>query len=203
MPKKPLPTTINQTAIGDDNIQIVSNKNVVNQTTIQRISNFFTRDKETVDQRNRRIMLGHVENFWVKGILEKSLHGAALLELGMKEDSDALTYPWAIKREANKETLPAGTSMLEIFQEIGMGRSLLILGAPGSGKTTMALELTRQLIERAREDVTEAIPLYQSYFMDEESPLRLVAKSEVITHPKGCPTGKNRWPDDGGNYPEQ
>ena len=87
------------------------------------------------------------------------MHGAALLELGIKEDPDALTYPWAIKREATKETLPAGTSMLEIFQEIGMGRSLLILGAPGSGKTTMLLELTRQLIERAREDVTEPIPV--------------------------------------------
>src|SRR5258706_6007639 len=49
--------------------------------------------------------------------------------------------------------------MLEIFQEIGRGRSLLILGAPGSGKTTMLLELTRQLIERAREDVTEPIPV--------------------------------------------
>lgn len=49
--------------------------------------------------------------------------------------------------------------MLAIFQEIGMGRSLLILGAPGSGKTTMLLELTRQLIERAREDVTEPIPV--------------------------------------------
>jgi transcription termination factor Rho len=30
--------------------------------------------------------------------------------------------------------------MLEIFEEIGMGRSLLILGAPSSGKTTMLLE---------------------------------------------------------------
>lgn len=159
MAKKPQSPPIQQTAIGDGNIQIVGDKNVVNQTFIQKIFNIFRTDAETTDQRNRRIMLGHVENFWVKGILEKSLHGAALLDLGIKEDPDALNYPWAIKREANKETLPAGTSMLEIFQEIGMGRSLLILGAPGSGKTTMLLELTRQLIERAREDVTEPIPV--------------------------------------------
>jgi len=138
---------------------VVGDHNTVNQTIIQKFFNIFKSDAETTNQRNRRIMLGHVENFWVKGILEKSLHGAALLDLGIKEDPDALNYPWAIKREANKETLPAGTSVLEIFEEIGMGRSLLILGTPGSGKTTMLLELTRQLIERAREDVTEPIPV--------------------------------------------
>jgi hypothetical protein len=123
----------------------------------------FTNEKkesgETLDQRNRRIMLDHVENFWVKGILEKSLHGAALLELGIKEDPTAVNYPWTIKKESTNETLPAGKSMLEIFQEIGLGRSLLILGAPGSGKTTMLLELARQMNESARNDETEPIPV--------------------------------------------
>lgn len=70
---------------------------------------------ETLDQRNRRVMLDHVENFWVKGVLEKSLHGAALLEIGIKEDPGAVNYPWIIKRESTNETLPAGKSMLEIF----------------------------------------------------------------------------------------
>lgn len=159
MPKKKQPP-VQQTAIGDGNVQIFGDKNVVNQPIIQKFFNIFKSDAEVLEQRNRRIMLGHVENFWVKGILEKSLHGAALLELGIKEDPAAVkTYPWAIKREATKETLPAGMSMLKIFQEIGMGRSLLILGAPGSGKTTMLLELSRQLIERAREDMTEPIPV--------------------------------------------
>ncbi|HXQ38860.1 MAG TPA: hypothetical protein VN843_32960, partial [Anaerolineales bacterium] len=114
---------------------------------------------ETLDQRNRRVMLDHVENFWVRGVLEKSLHGAALLELGIKEDPSAVNYPWTIKKESTNETLPAGKSMLEVFKEIGMGRSLLILGAPGSGKTTILLELTRQLIQSARDDETEPIPV--------------------------------------------
>lgn len=113
---------------------------------------------ETLDQRNRRVMLDHMENFWVKGVLEESLHEMALLELGVKEEPTAVYHPWIIKKEIKGETLPAGKSMLEIFQEVGMGRSLLILGAPGSGKTTMLLELTRQLIERARNDKLAPIP---------------------------------------------
>lgn len=116
-------------------------------------------ETETLDQRNRRILLGHVENFWVKGVLEKSLHGAALLELGIKEEPEAVKYPWGIKKEGSDELLPSGKSMLEIFEQIGMGRSLLILGAPGSGKTTMLLDLARQFIERARKDENEPIPL--------------------------------------------
>lgn len=116
-------------------------------------------EAESLDQRNRRVMLNHVENFWVKGILEKSLHGAALLDLGIKDDPSAISYPWGIKRESTDETLPAGKSMLDIFEEIGAGRSLLILGAPGSGKTTMLLELARGLIEHARADETEPIPV--------------------------------------------
>jgi hypothetical protein len=159
MPKKSDTPVINQTVIGDGNVQIAGDHNTVNQTFIQKIFQFFAGDAETTEQRNRRIMLGHVENFWVKGILEKSLYGAALLDLGIKEEPDAVkTYPWAIKRESTQEILPAGIPMLEIFQTIGLGRSLLVLGAPGSGKTTMLLELTRQLIERARQDATEPIP---------------------------------------------
>ena len=63
-------------------------------------------------------MLNHVENFWIKGVLEKSLHGAALLELGIKQDRTAVHYPWAIKKEPTNETLRPGKSMLEIFSEM-------------------------------------------------------------------------------------
>ena len=131
-----------------------------NNTFIQKFFNIFKSDAETLEQRNRRILLNHVENAWIKGVLDASLHGAALLDLGIKQDPEAvIQYPWAIQKESTKETLPAGTSMLEIFDSIGMGRSLLILGAPGSGKTTMLLELARGLIARAREDVTQPIPM--------------------------------------------
>ena len=157
MPRKPQPP-VQQTAVGDGIVQVAGSNNTVT-STFTKIINIFKGDAETAEQRTRRILLNHVENFWVKGILEKSLHGVALLELGIKEDPDAVHYPWAICREATHEAIPAGTTMLEIFEQIGLGRSLLILGAPGAGKTTMLLELARLLIERARQDVTEPIPM--------------------------------------------
>jgi hypothetical protein len=163
--KKRLASSENKTVSinGDvkDSTVIIGDNNTVNKTTIiQKFFNIFKSDEETLEHRNRRILLNHVESAWIKGVLDASLHGAALLDLGIKPDPEAVTqYPWAIKKESTNETLPAGLSMLEIFDSIGMGRSLLILGAPGSGKTTMLLELARGLIARAREDVTQPIPM--------------------------------------------
>ena len=160
--KKPPSSENKNIAINGDvsGAVIIGDNNTVNQTIIQKFFNIFKSDAETLEQRNRRILLNHVENAWIKGVLDASLHGASLLDLGIKQDPEAVTkYPWAIKKESTDETLPAGTSMLDIFDNIGMGRSLLILGAPGSGKTTMLLELARQLIGRAREDVTYPIPM--------------------------------------------
>ena len=162
--KNPTPSANNNISIsGDvkDSAVIIGDNNTVNQNFFQKIVNYiFPGEKETLEHRNRRILLGHVENAWIKGVLDASLHGAALLDLGIKQDPEAVTkYPWAIKKESTEEALPVGTSMLEIFDSIGMGRSLLILGAPGSGKTTMLLELARQLIARARADVTQPIPM--------------------------------------------
>jgi hypothetical protein len=163
-PKKSTPSRNKTISIhGDVNNSAVfiGDNNTVNQTIIQKFFNIFKSDAETLEQRNRRILLNHVENAWIKGVLDASLYGAAMLDLGIKETPKAITnkYPWTLKKESTDETLPAGTSMLEIFDSIGMGRSLLILGAPGSGKTTMLLELARGLIARAREDVTQPIPM--------------------------------------------
>ncbi len=48
------------------------------------------------DLRNRQIMLQRVHDFWVKGVLEQSMHNEVLIELGME------TRPNGILRLANR-----------------------------------------------------------------------------------------------------
>jgi len=93
-------------------------------------------------------------------VLERSVHGTALLALGKELQLDAVAHPWASVLELPDQTsrrLAVGDTMSEVFDEIG--RALLILGAPGSGKTISMLELTRDLIDRAAEDHRQPVPV--------------------------------------------
>ena len=94
------------------------------------------------ERRNRQAMLKLVHDTWVKGVLEKSLYNEVLIELGMERADDAVVNPWDMVihvPEQEHRQLPKGTRIVDVFDE--MNQSLLILGEPGSGKTTMLLEL--------------------------------------------------------------
>jgi len=45
-----------------ESVVTAGNENTVNQTIIQKFFNIFKSDAETLEQRNRRILLGHVKN---------------------------------------------------------------------------------------------------------------------------------------------
>lgn len=151
------PQSIHQTASGDHNIQIAGRQN----TLIQIIKHLVFRDTEgQIALRNRRVMLAKVRTTWVKGLLEQSLHGIAMINVGIAYKPEAIQYPWdAIVQQPNRSPcpIPRGTKVIEVFDEVG--DELLILGAPGSGKTTMLLDLARDLITRAEEDEKLPIPV--------------------------------------------
>ncbi|MBD2017521.1 protein kinase [Microcoleus sp. FACHB-53] len=114
------------------------------------------------EYRHRQILLNKVKNYWIKGVLETSLHDKALIALGLEKRLDALDRPWGIvweTPEQPRQTLPPNTRIIDQFDQLGAGRTLLILGAPGAGKTTTLLELTRDLISRTEQDLNQSIPV--------------------------------------------
>ncbi len=138
-----------------------SQKGAAEATLGQKIANLLGGGSDdSRDQRNRQTMLDLVYDFWIKGVLENSLHGAALIDLGLEARPEAVDHPWQMvlqSSDLSQLAIPSGTKMIDIFNELK--RSLLILGEPGSGKTTMLLELARDLISRAKQDPTQPIPI--------------------------------------------
>jgi len=104
--------------------------------------------RDSLERRNRRAMLDRVKNDWIKGFLEQSLDGASLIQLRME---------YKPKTVQPSQPLSLGTKIAEIFDQAS--GELLILGEPGSGKTTMLLDLVRDLIARAEQDEMQPIPV--------------------------------------------
>jgi len=112
-------------------------------------------------QGNLRILLNKVRTFWIQGVLEKSIHHAVFINLEKEVRTDSVDHPWGMVLELpdnERHTLPPKTDIIEIFDQ--STRALLILGEPGSGKTTTLLDLARKLIGKAEQDISiEPIPV--------------------------------------------
>ncbi len=91
--------------------------------------------------------------------LGDSLEHEVRLQLGLKDSPGVLAYDPNLRLIGNQEDrpVPPSTSIHRLFEEAG-GR-LLILGAPGAGKTTMALELAKVLVEKAIANDQEPVPV--------------------------------------------
>ena len=110
-------------------------------------------------QRNRQAMIKRVRRDWIDGVLRKSLYQEVLISLGLQETPGAIARPFdtLVQRpNLQPQPLPAGTKIISVFEQAG--GSLLILGAPGAGKTTTLLELAQELLVRAEQDEKQPIP---------------------------------------------
>ncbi len=113
-----------------------------------------------VTRQNRRRLLTQIRTMWIEGVLEHSLHQAALMALNMQGQPDALSNPWHLESQETNQPphpLPPETSIVQVYDEAE--GSFLILGEPGAGKTTLLLELARTLVERAEADEHERLPV--------------------------------------------
>ena len=102
------------------------------------------------DLRNRRNLLAEVKKE-VIGRLTQSFHGE-LIKLLKETKPQAVQRPWddEVKVAAHRSVLlEPETEIIEVFDEEAIAGKLLILGAPGAGKTTTLLQLAGKLLDRA------------------------------------------------------
>ncbi|MEO0645384.1 MAG: NACHT domain-containing protein [Cyanobacteria bacterium J06650_10] len=158
----------------DDSNIVVGDRNVINQGPSYYTTNVFgtfeteqfsvrpSQQLSKDEYRWRQVLVQNVKRYWIEGVLEKSLHNQALIELGLEERAQAVASPIGAAEEfveGSGQPFPAGTHATDIFDGLGAGRTLLILGEPGAGKTTMLLKLTKTLIARIGDDFSQPIPV--------------------------------------------
>jgi Cdc6-like AAA superfamily ATPase len=113
------------------------------------------------EYQQRKILLGKVKQFWIEGFLKPSLQGIEAISLDLKARPDAIAdlsqgiEALSVELDASYERLKT----TQIYEEMGQGRTLLILGSPGAGKTIALLQLAQRLSERSEKDLSLPIPV--------------------------------------------
>ncbi len=116
---------------------------------------------------NRQVMLQRVKTYWLVGVLQESLHGAELIDLAMTYRTNAVASHLVtadyhqpdnlLPDELFDTPLPLGTHITRVYDE--SEGTLLIMGDPGAGKTTVLLQLVSDLLLRAQVNGRHPIPV--------------------------------------------
>ncbi|KOV84142.1 NACHT domain-containing NTPase [Nocardia sp. NRRL S-836] len=105
---------------------------------------------------------------WIDQFLSRSLERVVHARLGFQERRDAITSPLQVLG-----TSEVATDIAAVFADPRTERSLLVLGAPGAGKTTQLLRLAEHLLNAPGGLVPVVVPLYGSEWKEQEDKLTL------------------------------
>ena len=113
------------------------------------------------EYRQRKTLVNKVKQFWIEGFLKPSLYANSAIDLNWQNSPDAVLRPFEgmadipVELDESFEEL----SSTEILSQTGQGKTLLILGEPGSGKTITLLQLAEKLVDRSEADLSQPIPV--------------------------------------------
>jgi hypothetical protein len=138
-------------------------------------------DMSPQDRRNRSRLLARVSDE-VARRLSDSLEGVSLIALGLQERPEAVPTRrgTVLRARDNRKPCPVSVhAIADVFD--GADGELLILGAPGSGKSTTLLDLARTLIRRAQANDGLPIPVifYLSSWGAKRYPISLWLADEL------------------------
>ncbi len=125
-------------------------------------SNRVNREPITQNEyRQRKTLLNKVKDFWIKGFLKPSLYVNTAINLHWTNNPDAVLRGFQGMEEIPVELDDSFEELqaTDILSQTGQGKTLLILGEPGSGKTITLLQLAEKLVNQTEQDLTLPIPV--------------------------------------------
>ncbi len=131
----------------------------VNIETVQ--GNVLLADQRQPRSRSLSILLKAVREE-VESRLAQSLHQYVLINLGKQVQPEQVKRPWDAEIKIGSkpsEPIAPDTPVLSVFERPDVAGKLLILGEPGSGKTTTLLDLAQGLLDRAEADPEAPVPV--------------------------------------------
>lgn len=135
---------------------------VVQSGGILNLENFnFQGSPQNPRPRSEQLLLQQVQaEVFIR--LKQSLHNQVFINLGKEEQFQQVKRPWDFEVKLGNqvnERLDSSTTILDVFDRNDIQGRLLILGKPGSGKTTTLLDLAQYLLKRSTTNSDELIPV--------------------------------------------